>query len=71
MLDITRTEGAAAASGDEVHLPPPRTIMDLGPRDCRWPSGRDQITFTCVNERLGHLPYCLGHCRTAYRPAGR
>jgi hypothetical protein len=71
MLDTTaRTEGAAAASGDDFR-PPARTLIDLGPRDCRWPSGRDQITFSCFNERIGNLPYCLGHCRIAYRPGGR
>lgn len=69
MLDTTRTEDAAAASGDLGQ--PVKTLLDLGPMDCRWPSGHHQIVFICGQQRVDKLPYCVCHCRIAYRPGGR
>jgi GcrA cell cycle regulator len=45
----------------------------LGQGKCRWPisnPGAQDFRF-CGNEPVKGLPYCLGHARIAYRPAGR
>jgi GcrA cell cycle regulator len=49
------------------------TLLGLGPRKCRWPisdPGAADFCF-CGNEPVEGLPYCPGHARIAYRPAGR
>ena len=49
------------------------TLLELGLEKCRWPinePGAEDFCF-CGNEPVKGLPYCLGHARIAYRPAGR
>jgi GcrA cell cycle regulator len=53
------------------------TLLELGQEKCRWPistptsaAGAEDFRF-CGNEPVKGLPYCLGHARIAYRPAGR
>ncbi len=49
------------------------TLLELGQGKCRWPisnPGTKDFCF-CGNEPVEGLPYCLGHARIAYRPAGR
>jgi GcrA cell cycle regulator len=49
------------------------TLLELGQGKCRWPisnPGAEDFCF-CGNEPVKGLPYCLGHARIAYRPAGR
>jgi GcrA cell cycle regulator len=49
------------------------TLLELGQEKCRWPistPGADDFCF-CGNEPVKGLPYCPGHARMAYRPAGR
>ena len=49
------------------------TLFELTAEKCRWPistPGADDFCF-CGNEPVKGLPYCLGHARLAYRPAGR
>ena len=49
------------------------TLLELGQGQCRWPisnPGAEDFCF-CGNEPVKGLPYCLGHARIAYRPAGR
>jgi len=53
------------------------TLLELGQEKCRWPIstptdtvGAEDFRF-CGNEPVKGLPYCLGHARIAYRPAGR
>jgi GcrA cell cycle regulator len=49
------------------------TLLELGQEKCRWPissPGAADFCF-CGNERVKGLPYCPGHARIAYRPAGR
>jgi GcrA cell cycle regulator len=49
------------------------TLDELGRAECRWPisaPGADEFCF-CGNAPVEGLPYCLGHARLAYRPAGR
>ena len=49
------------------------TLLELGQGKCRWPisnPGDEDFCF-CGNEPVKGLPYCLGHARIAYRPAGR
>jgi GcrA cell cycle regulator len=49
------------------------TLLELSRENCRWPistAGAADFRF-CGNEPVKGLPYCLGHARIAYRPAGR
>jgi GcrA cell cycle regulator len=53
------------------------TLLELCQEKCRWPistptsaAGAEDFRF-CGNEPVKGLPYCLGHARIAYRPAGR
>jgi len=49
------------------------TLLELGQEKCRWPistPGAEDFCF-CGNAPVKGLPYCLGHARIAYRPAGR
>jgi GcrA cell cycle regulator len=48
------------------------TLLELSQGKCRWPisnPGAEDFCF-CGNEPVKGLPYCLGHARIAYRPAG-
>jgi GcrA cell cycle regulator len=48
-------------------------MVDLSPRQCRWPSGdprEDDFSF-CGEESVQGLPYCLDHCQVAYQTATR
>jgi GcrA cell cycle regulator len=48
------------------------TLLELSEGKCRWPisnPGAAGFCF-CGNEPVKGLPYCLGHARIAYRPAG-
>jgi GcrA cell cycle regulator len=48
------------------------TLLELSQEKCRWPisnPGAKDFCF-CGNEPVKGLPYCLGHARIAYRPAG-
>lgn len=48
-------------------------MVDLGPRQCRWPNGdpRDADFSFCGHEAVAGLPYCLEHCQVAYQTATR
>jgi GcrA cell cycle regulator len=49
------------------------TLLELGQEKCRWPistPGETDFCF-CGNAPVKGLPYCAGHARLAYRPAGR
>src|SRR5262245_1878237 len=49
------------------------TLLELGQEKCRWPistPGAADFCF-CGSEPVKGLPYCAGHARMAYRPAGR
>jgi GcrA cell cycle regulator len=49
------------------------TLLELSQGRCRWPidnPGAADFRF-CGNEPVKGLPYCPGHARIAYRPAGR
>ena len=48
------------------------TLLELSQGKCRWPisnPGAEDFCF-CGNKPVKGLPYCLGHARIAYRPAG-
>jgi GcrA cell cycle regulator len=49
------------------------TLLELGSEKCRWPVGNPGVADFrfCGNAPVDGLPYCLGHARIAYRPAGR
>lgn len=47
-------------------------FMDLLHHHCRWPYSEfvgGPAVFYCGKDSLEPLPYCLGHCSIAYRPA--
>ncbi len=49
------------------------TLLELDQGNCRWPintPGAEGFCF-CGNEPVQGLPYCPGHARMAYRPAGQ
>jgi GcrA cell cycle regulator len=49
------------------------TLLELNQGRCRWPistPGAADFCF-CGNAPVEGLPYCPGHARIAYRPAGR
>jgi GcrA cell cycle regulator len=49
------------------------TLLELNREKCRWPvnePGADDFRY-CGNAPVEGMPYCLGHARIAYRPAGR
>jgi len=49
------------------------TLLELSRENCRWPigsAGTADFRF-CGNAPVKGLPYCVGHARIAYRPAGR
>ena len=47
-----------------------RTLLTLGPRDCRWPVGDPQAEgfFFCGAEKAGDESYCAAHCHRALQP---
>jgi GcrA cell cycle regulator len=62
----------------EAAMPPPTvrySLLDLKPGQCKWPHGdpqnRENFWF-CGGKAIDGHPYCLQHCRLAYRlPEGR
>ena len=48
-------------------------LIDLGPRQCRWPSGdpQDKDFGFCGEMTVAGLPYCLEHSQIAYQAATR
>jgi GcrA cell cycle regulator len=50
-----------------------RSLLELGPWDCRWPSGTPGAEDFCYcgRESLDGYPYCLGHASIAYRTTRR
>jgi GcrA cell cycle regulator len=64
---------AAPPSVEAIHSGSGCTLLELSREKCRWPiSGADAGEFRfCGNTPVGGSPYCLGHARLAYRPAGR
>ena len=51
-----------------------KTILTVGPRDCRWPIGdpQDADNFhLCGKTKLDTLPYCEHHARRAFQPQQR
>ena len=50
-----------------------RSLLELGPRHCRWPSGTPGAEDFCYcgHDSFEGFPYCLGHASIAYRAARR
>jgi GcrA cell cycle regulator len=50
----------------------PGLLMSLKPHHCRWPvDGCGATMLYCRDPAHEGFPYCLAHCRLAYRPAER
>lgn len=49
------------------------SLMELGPRQCRWPSGdpRNEDFGFCGAECVPGLPYCAEHAKVAYQTSSR
>jgi GcrA cell cycle regulator len=72
---LTTAFPAAPAPAEDVPIHGGRgcTLLELGEGKCRWPisnPGAADFCF-CGNAPVEGLPYCPGHARMAYRPAGR
>ena len=49
----------------------PKTLLELGNRDCRWPvEGKDKDTLFCAKPVKDGKPFCEAHCERAYRKVG-
>jgi GcrA cell cycle regulator len=47
----------------------PVTFLDLREHHCRWPvDGAGYETLFCGADHVKGFPYCIRHCRIAYRP---
>lgn len=58
--------------GDDLDIPPAerKSLLDLGPTDCRWPIGdpqHEEFHF-CNRSKVSGLPYCEFHARRAFQP---
>lgn len=64
-------------SAESLHdsAPPAgKTLMQLEPRDCRWPIGdphAPDFHFCCARTTREGAPYCGYHAQIAYRPVTR
>jgi GcrA cell cycle regulator len=49
------------------------SLMDLKPRQCRWPVGdpHEEAFGFCGCESISGLPYCSDHAKVAYQAATR
>jgi GcrA cell cycle regulator len=73
MLTAAFPEPPASADDVPIHNGRGCTLLELERGKCRWPinnPGAEDFCF-CGNEPVEGLPYCVGHARIAYRPAGR
>ncbi|HET9717384.1 MAG TPA: GcrA family cell cycle regulator [Pseudolabrys sp.] len=54
---------------DDVLSAQPCSLLELGPRRCRWPiaSGNPGAFTFCGNSTPDGISYCAGHARMAYR----
>lgn len=50
-----------------------KTLLELGPHDCRWPcwNAFETDQFFCAAPQLDGKPYCPTHCAIAYAPTQR
>lgn len=48
----------------------PCRLVDLSESSCRWPLGEREFMFCNATAVEGH-PYCVAHCRAAFRPYTR
>lgn len=62
-------EAVDISGGNEDAASEARSVIDLGPDDCKWPSGGapEPVVFCCRFNRLFGLPYCAAHTRRAGR----
>ncbi len=72
MHGVIKKEGGADAVAAPAKVRRGKSILELGSGDCRWPMGDvgSPDFCYCGNGAVALLPYCLGHARIAYRPAG-
>lgn len=66
-------EPTAAPKPEPVHARPTVALLALKGSHCRWPvapgASVGEWEF-CGGDALSGKPYCAGHCRIAYQPAG-
>jgi GcrA cell cycle regulator len=74
--DIKMLEKPAAFKARPRAVPPtepkPRnkTLMQLRPRECKWPYGTGPYVFCANRAEPGRRPYCAYHEDAAHRPPG-
>ncbi len=75
-LGLEPPDGEPDASRDHVDAAKafgaPCTLLELTALTCRWPVGTpgDPDFVFCGAAPLRRRPYCVAHCRIAYRPEG-
>jgi len=66
---VRRKMAHACASPDEPANP--KTLLELGPDDCRWPEGDPRSpAFRFCGRRTVCRPYCQQHAKRAYTQTG-
>lgn len=52
----------------------PNLLADMKANECRWPvndAGQGEAQLFCAAPAVDGKPYCLDHCRLAYRVKGQ
>lgn len=64
---------ASTPIAEDVVSTEPCSLLNLAPRNCRWPiGGVGTVGFTfCGNATVDGMSYCAGHVRMAYRGSER
>lgn len=65
-VNIERLPPRVQVSGEawrRLEFHPSKTLMQLGPNDCRWPVGDDDIQEFCAAPREFLSPYCACHTK--------
>ena len=64
---------ASTPIAEDVISTAPCSLLNLAPRNCRWPvGGVGAVDFTfCGNATVDGMSYCTGHARMAYRGSER
>lgn len=65
---VAFTPNPASTDGSEIPVDQRKALIELEPRDCRWPFGDPQASgfFFCAAPAIHCGSYCSAHSRIAY-----
>ena len=67
-----RTVGQPIPESQALPTSSPGPLLSLRSHDCRFPvDGEGATMLFCRDPQYQNFPYCLAHCRMAYRPYER